>query len=721
MASTHPHASHARRSYHLTDDDELTEEQQRRHELRAFILSIVKICVFVAIWIFFSIVLMIFPPHDEHQDLVPLVANKAKMLKIAAEPSGNKITLTVKGNIDSGMTQNPKRADDDDPRVAIWVQCCSKESNDSEWESAEWLVFLGSDGKAEGEVTHEFKLSGRPMPNKALQRMMMRSDDDRDNQLYLSMTNKKNKHAAALAVHINTSPLDISMGVICAVVILTLLYVLIILDITDRAFAALLCASIALATLALMGLRPTLNEIILWIDWETMMLLFGMMIICALLSETGVFDYLSVVAYRVSKGRPWMLIFLLSMLTVFLSAFLDNVTIVLLMVPVTIRLCENMGLRTTKVLIVIAIFSNIGGTLTPVGDPPNVIIATNSVVQKEGVNFLNFLCHMLPGVAASILVTWFILYFMLKDKLYAGSDEEMRESLRKLQKTAEKNPRNQVGLTYSEEQMRVEVLKRIEELKDQYRRKQDAKTFGLQPARNYIETLADMESRYKIKNKPLLIKCTIVLIIAVLLFSLNSFPFMAGMTLAWAAILCAFLLLILHNKPDMDIVLEHIEWSTLIFFAGLFVLMEALSEMGLIQWIADRTIDMILRVDKDHQIVVGITLMMWISAITSAFVDNIPIVSMMLKLAIMLASNDELHLPLPPLLWALSYGVCFGGNSSLIAATSNVVAAGVARQYGYKIGFLEFLKYGAPITLITDAIATVYLLIAHGLLSWNTA
>lgn len=304
---------------------------------------------------------------------------------------------------------------------------------------------------------------------------------------------------------------------------------------------------------------------------------------------------------------------------------------------------------------------------------------------------------------------------MLRYKMYAGSEDQMRESIRNLTKTAAKFN----APTASEEQLRRDILNRIDELKERYRRKQDARIFGLQPASNFIETLAEMEAKYKIRNKPLLIKSCIALLFAVLLFILNSFPFMEGLSLAWAAMLAAMLLLILANKPDMDAILDHVEWSTLLFFAGLFVLVEAVSEMGLIDSVGELTASIIISVDEKHRVVTSIMLVLWISAIFSAFVDNIPIVTMMLKLAIKLNRCDDMQLPLLPMIWAISMGVCFGGNGTLIAASSNVVAAGIANQHGYKITFMEFFKYGFPVMIICDVVASIYLLIAHGLFQWH--
>ncbi|KAL7741853.1 hypothetical protein ACLKA6_012070 [Drosophila palustris] len=652
--------------------------------------------------------------------VVSMEPNQPTTLKLSKEPKGEFISVLLKGKIDEDATTRPKKAGENQSYVIVSAVKFDSDNNQTLWSSKDWKVFLDDSGKHEMcKVEKHIKVDGYNSKSYMLSESDLALDRGlqprkSDVPLSLSFLNM-GEQPTALSVIANPNPLNENHGVIYALLLLCFLYSLIIFDIADRTFASLLTATLAIGVLCMLGDRPSLEKIISWIDMDTLMLLFGMMLMVAVLAETGVFDYMSVFAYHLSKGQPWFLVFLLCMLTVTLSAFLDNVTIIMLMVPVIIRLTECMGLRTTTVLICVAIFSNIGGALTPVGDPPNVIIATNKYVVAEGVNFPIFVIHMLPGVFFSIVFTWIFLYFSLRTKLYAGSEDQMRESIRNLTKTAAKFN----APTPSEEQLRRDILNRIEELKERYRRKQDARTFGLQPASNFIETLAEMEAKYKLKNKPLLVKCCIALTFAILLFILHSFPFMKGITLAWAAMLAAILLLILANKPDMDAVLDHVEWSTLLFFAGLFVLVEAISEMGLIDVVSDWTTSLIIGVDDEHRVIAAIMLVMWISAIFSAFVDNIPIVTMMLKLVIKVCSNDDLRLPLLPLIWAISMGVCFGGNGTLIAASSNVVAAGIANQHGYKITFFEFFKYGFPSMIICDVVGSIYLLFAHGLFQWH--
>jgi Na+/H+ antiporter NhaD/arsenite permease-like protein len=186
-------------------------------------------------------------------------------------------------------------------------------------------------------------------------------------------------------------------------------------------------------------------------------------------------------------------------------------------------------------------------------------------------------------------------------------------------------------------------------------------------------------------------------------------------------VLGAVWLIVLSDIHQLEFLLEKIEWATLMFFAALFILMEALKEMGLMQFIGDSTAKLIKRVPEENQLFVALVLIVWVSAIASSFIDNIPFTTAMIPIVLNLGSDSTLNLPLPPLVWALAFGACLGGNGTLIGASANVVCAGLAEQHGYPFSFNYFFKYGFPMMLVTVFIATVYLLICHVAIGWNTA
>lgn len=708
MAPNVPHQNQARRSFFENEGHEaLNEVERQRRTYRQRIFQRFKVVCFLIIWLYFTIYIITTTPHKVKERIISLDPNAIQSAEMPEKPKGSEIRIELQGNIDKDATYNPNRAKKNQSHVLVTLKGVN-ENNNTLWSSRNWFVYM--EKAAERKLSSVITTIKLDKSNKNRIFSFYRSSDS-DSDIKLDLLNVGTV-STALSLKIHSNPITAS-GVIYAGLLLLFLYVLIIFDITDRTFAALFSATLGIGLLCMMHVRPSLKTIISWIDMETLMLLFGMMIIVIVLAETGVFDYLAVFAYRVSKGQPWVLLFLMCMFTVVLSGFLDNVTIVMLMVPVMIRLTENMGLRTTPVLICVVLFSNIGGALTPIGDPPNAIIATNSYIMQEGVTFVQFVLHMFPGVLLGLIITWTYMYVMMRNSLYHESGEEMRESIKNLANYADKLT---TAARESEEDLRAEIVERVDEL---MRRQQQSPSFGLTPTAQYIETLATMEAKYKITNMPLLIKCGIAFTFAILLFTLNFLPFLKGITLGWAAMLAAILLLILANIGDLQDIFDHIEWSTLLFLASLFVLVECVSELGLIDFVGEWTNNIIEDVDQSNRLMVAIMLILWISVFFSCFIDNIPMVTMMLKLVIKIGTNDNLNVSMLPMVWALSFGTCFGGNGTLIAATSNIVAAGIASQRGYKITFIEFFKFGFPVTLLTALGVAFYLIIAHVLFHWH--
>nr|XP_036213918.1 P protein isoform X1 [Bactrocera oleae] len=520
-----------------------------------------------------------------------------------------------------------------------------------------------------------------------------------------------------LQLSIDESPIYKKEGVIYAAIVLCGLYIMIIWEIVNRTFAAMIASTLSVGILAALNSRPSMATIMGWIDVETLLLLFGMMILVAILSETGIFDYLAVYAYKITNGHIWPLINCLCLFTAVLSSFLDNVTTVLLMTPVTIRLCEVMSLNPVPILMCMVIYSNIGGALTPVGDPPNVIIASNNFISRNGVNFAIFTLHMLPGVILVMIQTYIQLRFKFRntnDLQFKDSPEveELRHEIHVWKRAAQ----SLSAYSKDEEIVRQTLMKKVNRLKRSLKKRVSE---AVEPAPNYKQTLTQLQAKYPIRNKSLLIKCSFALIFVISLFFLHSVPELQRLSLGWTALLGAIFLLILADIEDMEAILARVEWSTLLFFAALFILMEALSELGLIEWIGQMTESIILGVSEGSRLMVAVLIILWVSAITSAFVDNIPLTTMMVKITISLAENSALNLPLQPLVWALALGACLGGNGTLIGASANVVCAGVAEQHGYKFTFLEFFKVGFPVMIGSIIVSTAYLLFTHVLFAWH--
>ncbi|KAF1459490.1 P protein, partial [Spheniscus mendiculus] len=513
---------------------------------------------------------------------------------------------------------------------------------------------------------------------------------------------------------------NIEAQVTIASIILVGVYVLIILEIVHRTLAAMLGSLAALAALATVGERPSMVKVVEWIDYETLALLFGMMVLVAIFSETGFFDYCAVKAYRFSRGKVWAMITLLCLIAAILSAFLDNVTTMLLFTPVTIRLCEVLNLDPRHVLIAEVIFTNIGGAATAVGDPPNVIIVSKQELRKKGLDFAAFTGHMFVGICLVVLVSFpFLRLLYWNKKLYNKEPSEIVELKHEIyvwRLTAQRiNPASR-----EETAVKCLLMQKVLTLEMLLRKK--LRTFHRQISqedKNWETNIQELQKKHRITDKILLIKCLTVLGCVILMFFLNSFVPGIYLDLGWIAMLGAIWLLVLADIHDFEIILNRVEWATLLFFAALFVLMEALAHLHLIDYIGEQTALLIKVVPEDQRLVVAIILVLWVSALASSVIDNIPFTATMIPVLLNLSKDPDVNLPMKPLIFSLAMGACLGGNGTLIGASANVVCAGIAEQHGYGFSFMEFFRLGFPMMIVSCTIGMCYLLVAHVVVGWN--
>lgn len=387
---------------------------------------------------------------------------------------------------------------------------------------------------------------------------------------------------------------------------------------------------IALAGAVIVLLTQTIDQeqAIEAIDWATIGLLVGMMIVVKLTETTGLYTYLAIRAGQASKGRPFALVILLAGATAILSAFLDNLTTVLLMVPITFLLADALDLDPVPLILIEIFASNIGGTATLIGDPPNILIA-----GATGLSFFSFVENLAPIVIVTFLVTTGLLYRFYRPRLQIAPDARARI-------------------------MELEADKAIEDAGELRR---------LLP----------------------------ILLLTIVVFFIHKPLHIEPATVALAG---AAAMLLVTNQ-NLDKTLANVEWTTLFFFVGLFVMVGALEETGAIGKIADGVAD-ITNGDRTAELL-GIT---WVSAIASGAVDNIPFTTAMIPVVEQLNEGDD-----DAYWWALSLGACFGGNATIIAAAANVAASGLAQKAGHRIGFVEFLKVGIPVTFVSMLLATAYI------------
>jgi len=369
------------------------------------------------------------------------------------------------------------------------------------------------------------------------------------------------------------------------------------------------------------------------IDFNTLGLLAGMMLIVRLTETTGVYTYLAIRAGQIAQGRPLHVVVALAGSTALLSAFLDNLTTVLLMVPITFLLADTLDIDPLPLVLIEIITSNIGGTATLIGDPPNILIA-----GATGLTFVEFVANLAPIAFITFLAVTGLLYLWFRPRL----------------------------------QIAPEARERVMEL----------------------------DARRSIEDPEELKRALPVLIGTILLFFVHKPLHLEPATVA----MLGATILLLVTTQSLESSLSGIEWPTLFFFIGLFVMVGALEETGAIGEMADG-VGALTGGDRTAELL-GIT---WISAIASGIVDNIPFTATMIPVVEQLQGSDGDD----AYWWALALGACFGGNFTLVAAAANVAAAGMAERSGRPIRFVEFLKVGVPATLVSLALATGYILLRY--------
>jgi len=422
-----------------------------------------------------------------------------------------------------------------------------------------------------------------------------------------------------------------------AIAVFLITYVIIVSERFHRTVAALVGAVVVVFA----GLI-TWDGALQAIDFNTIGLLIGMMIIVGITRKTGVFEYMAIKAAKMAKGEPLSILASLSLVTAVLSALLDNVTTVLLIVPVTFAITKQLKINPLPFLVAEILASNIGGTATLIGDPPNIMIGS-----ATHLGFMDFLLTLTPVIVVIYMITIFWL-----QRLYRGQLS-----------------------TSPEQQAEIQQL----------------------------------NEREQIKDPKLLRKCLAVLALTILGFVLHQYLHLESSLIA----LAGASLLLLITEEDVEHALQTVEWPVIFFFAGLFVVVGALEEAGVIEAVAAWA----LEATGGNLLPTGL-LILWLSAVASAFVDNIPFVATMIPLIQdmgRLGGITDLDL----LWWSLSLGACLGGNGTIIGASANIIVVGMAEKRGVLISFMSFLKLAFPMMLMSIVISTGYLmfwfLYGHGL------
>ncbi|XP_031624818.1 P protein-like [Contarinia nasturtii] len=541
-------------------------------------------------------------------------------------------------------------------------------------------------------------------------------------QRRLEVLLKKNTpEGITVNLHFDPTPVDVHVGAVCAGLVLLMFYVLIIYEIVHRTFAAIIASTVSIALLSVLNDRPDIKEIIQWMNCETLLLLFSMMILVAILTETGVFNFIAIYAFKQTNGRIWPLIFSLCFITAVLSAFLHSVTTILLMTPVTIKLCECLGLNPIPILMAVILNGNIGAAATPMGHIPNLMITGNAVFSRFGVTFISYTVHMSVGVVLAFIQTCVYLRWVYNDmrELRTKVPQEVVELRREIA-AWERTAASLSTFSRESQVVRETLMKKVHIL--QTKLKKMVSSNKTLPSEMYKQTLEELQKSYPIKNPQLLAKSGSVLIFIITMFFLQSMPGYGKLSIGWCALIGVMFLLIIAEKDDMDALMHRIEWTTLLFFAAMFVTLECLERLRLIHWFSEQTINMISTSENENvQLACAIFIVLWLSGLLSSLIDSIPVTAMMIKIVILIAENDSIKLPVQPLVWAVAFGPCLGGNGTLYGASANIIATGIAEQHGYKISFSKYFRRCFPIMIASLITITGYLFVAHLVFEWHTA
>ena len=421
---------------------------------------------------------------------------------------------------------------------------------------------------------------------------------------------------------------------VIAGIIFIFMYMVIVSEKIHRTVAAMLGA-VSMVLLGILSQETALHHV----DFNTLGLLVGMMVLVGVTSHTGLFDYVAIKAAKVAKAEPKRILIYLALITAVFSAFLDNVTTVLLMVPVTFSITQKLHLKVMPFLLTQIIASNIGGTATLIGDPPNIMIGS---AVKE-LTFVAFIDNLAP-----IAILNLILVILIMEVIYKK---------------------------------------------------------GLHTTPELQAELMAMNEKKSLKDHKLLKKSLFVLTLVILGFFTHAITHIESSMIALAG---GFLLLLLaggsHHLVESS--MKAVEWATIFFFIGLFIAVGGLIETGIIGSLAGKAVEL-----TGGDVTATSLLVLWLSAIVSAVLDNIPFVATMIPLIQNMGAMGIDNLE--PIWWSLALGACLGGNGTLVGASANLIVAGMAAERGVKITFINYLKIGFPLMILTIITSTVYVYIRY--------
>lgn len=418
-----------------------------------------------------------------------------------------------------------------------------------------------------------------------------------------------------------------------AIIIFAITYVLIMTEWINKMTAALL-GGFLVVVFGIVGQEKAFAAV----DWNVIFLLIGMMLVMGVLKETGIFQFIAIKTAKLAKADPIRIMLFMFFVTAFVSAFLDNVTTVMILVPIALLIASELKITPIPFIITMAIASNIGGTATMIGDPPNILIGS-----ATDYSFMDFIYHLTPVIVLIVISSLGLTWLLYRKGLVVSNENRARL------------------MEYREDNL--------------------------------------------IANRKLLHKALVVVFLMLAAFMMQD---VLNMEISTIAMIAGLILLVLSNRKHVEKALtQDIDWATIFFFVGLFMIVESLIETGFIDIVSRKIMELSGNNLKTTSIII-----LWFSGIFSAIIDNVPFVTTMIPLIKSIGTHfpaDAMH----PVWWALSLGACLGGNGTLIGASANIVSVGIAHRNGYAIKFMDFTKIGLIYTLNSLIISTIYVWIRY--------
>ncbi|XP_061400000.1 P protein-like [Musca vetustissima] len=470
--------------------------------------------------------------------------------------------------------------------------------------------------------------------------------------------------------------------IIWGLILFAIIYFVMTSDLLHHTFAAIICSSLATGIVAAVHIRPSLEEVFHSIEFDVIMAFFGISLIMEILAETGLQDYLAAWSYEMANGHIWPLLNVLFLTSMGLALIFDDLSLILFLTPICLRLCEIMHLNCAPVLSCLIIAINLGCSLTPSSSITNYLIYHHQDLDPKISSSGSFMLHMLPASLLTLLQSYIHLRLQFLNSAQIGTKEPLQvERLKRLTRVWRKVSDRMGAYSLDERSAKDTVDTRIRSLRKRLKR------LGRmpEPPSGFKEKVLKLRQNFHIKKLPLLTACLAAIFVRFFFTILNGSFNSIAISLGWVSILAALLCFSLCNYEDLEGVLGRIDWASMLFISALFIIINMLGKLGLPEAIGLMMEQTLEGLENKYRLTVAILSILGISSGLSLFLSNVSLINILLPIIATLARNEQLNLPLMPLVWSLALGCSLGANASLVSGVVNIACAGVASKHGYSI------------------------------------